>query len=55
MIKRLLRWLWCPGPCLWKTIAKVDIYSDFSGSDLPVAHQYEQQCETCGIIRRTVC
>jgi len=47
VIKRFLRWLWCPGPCKWKIISKGDVTSigEVCGS------YYDLQCETCGNVK----
>lgn len=51
MIKRFLRWIWCPGPCKWKIIQKGPI--TFEGKRCGT--YYDLQCETCGIVRNKEC
>lgn len=47
MLKRLFRWLWCPGPCKWTIYAQGNIMSGSAN----VGRFYHLRCETCGTMK----
>lgn len=49
MIKRLLRWLWCPGPCLFDLHEEGGI-TGLSGEKC--GKYYHLRCRTCGVMKR---
>lgn len=50
MIKRLLSWLWCPGPCIFEIYATVSLWSKLEDT-IPSGHKIITMCKTCGTIR----
>lgn len=50
MIKRFLRWLWCPGPCRFVIIRAAQLFDD-EAAKWPSGVKYVSRCTTCGAIR----
>ena len=50
MIKRFLRWLWCPGPCRFVIIREAKLF-DSEVDRWPSGVKYVSRCTTCGAIR----
>jgi hypothetical protein len=48
MLKRLLRWLWCPGPCRQAVYREGPVADEFG----IIGWYFDMRCETCGRITR---